>query len=146
MFNFIVKRKPKSFNSWRGASDTKKLGYKRALESSFQQVYPTHTILTYDLYGILYYFFKRDFNHDADNLSKPIWDCLTGFIFMDDKQIRIRIAGTFNLSKDDFSILDFSGLEGKMVADLTEAFDTEDHILYIECGHLNSSHYKFNIE
>jgi len=146
MYNFILKRQPKSYNSWRGASAIKKQNYKSALENSFRQFYPNHSLLTHDLYGILYYFFKKDLDHDADNLSKPLWDCLTGFLFNDDKQIRIRTAGTFDLSKNDFNILDFSGLDGKVVAELIESFDNEDHILYIECGLLDNSQFKFNIE
>ena len=146
MHNFILKRQPKSYNSWKAASRTKKASYKTGIEDSFRQFHPTHALLTDDLYGIVYYFFKKDLNSDADNLSKPLWDCLTGFLFTDDNQVRIRTAGTFNLSKNDFNVLDFSGLSGEVVTELLEAFDSEEHVVYVECGRLNISMFKFNVE
>jgi len=145
MHSFILKRQPKSFNSWRHASAAKKASYKTAIENSFRQFHPTHTTLTEDLYGTLYYFFKRDLDSDADNLSKPLWDCLTGFLFGDDKQVKLRIAGCFDLSKNDFNILDFTGIPGTVVAELLDAFDTEEHIVYVECGTLKYSMFKFNL-
>jgi len=146
MHSFILKRQPKSYNSWSRASATKKLKYKSDIESSFRQFHPTHTILTDDLYGILYYFFKKNHNHDADNLSKPLWDCLTGFLYNDDSQVKIRTVGIFDLSIEGFSVLDFSGLDGEMVAELVDAFYNEENIIYVECGILNNSMFKFKLE
>lgn len=146
MYSFILKRQPKSYNSWKGATAIKKATYKADIQTSFKQFHPIHTTLTDDLYGTLYYFFKKDLNSDADNLSKPLWDCLTGFLFTDDKQVRIRTAGTFDLSKNDFNVLDFSGLSGEVIVELLDAFDNEEHIVYIECGLLNTSMFKFNLE
>lgn len=146
MHSFIQKRQPKSYNGWKGASAANKASYKTAIETSFRKFNPNYTRLTDDLYGTLYYFFKKDLNSDADNLSKPLWDCLTGFLFADDKQVRIRTAGTFDLSKSDFNVLDFSGLKGDVVAELLDAFDCEEHIVYVECGILNNSMFKFHLE
>lgn len=81
MFSFIIKRQPKSYNSWRGATNAKKQGYKAAMESSFHQFYTKYTLYSNsDLYGLIYYFYKKDLNNDADNISKPLWDCLRGFL------------------------------------------------------------------
>lgn len=124
----------------------KKAKYKSDIEASFRRFHPTHVTLTEDLYGTLHYFFRKDLDSDADNLSKPLWDCLEGFLFIDDKQVRIRTAGTFDLSKNDFNVLDFSGLEGEIIAELLEAFDNEDHIVYVECGIINNSMFRFTIE
>jgi len=146
MHSFILKRQPKSYNSWKGATTAKKEGYKTAIETSFKQFNPIYAKLTDDLYGTLYYFYKKDLNSDADNLSKPLWDCLAGFLFIDDKQVKIRTAGTFDLSKNDFNILNFSGLAGEVVAELLDAFDSQEHIVYVECGLLKSSMFKFNLE
>jgi Holliday junction resolvase RusA-like endonuclease len=146
MHSFILKRQPKSFNGWHKASVSKKEGYKADIEKAFREFYPTHSKLEYELYGVLYYFFKKDFNSDADNLSKPFWDCLSGFLYHDDRQVKLRTVGSFDLSKNDFSILDFSGLEGRIITDLLEAFDSEEHIVYIECGILNYSMFKFSLE
>jgi len=146
MHSFILKRQPKSYNSWRGATGIKKANYKTAIENSFKHFYPTHTTLTEDLYGTMYYFFKKDLESDADNLSKPLWDCLTGFLFTDDRQVKLRIVGSFDISKNDFNVLNFTGISGEVITELLDAFDTEDHIVYIECGHLNHSMFKFNLE
>ena len=89
--------------------------------------------------------YKKDLDLDADNLSKPIWDGLVNFLYSDDSQIKLRIAGSFDISKTDFNILDMSGLSGNILTELFDAFDTEDHILYIECGDFHHSMIKFNI-
>ncbi len=92
-----------------------------------------------DLYGTIFYLFKKDFGSDADNLSKPLWDCLSGFLFVDDNQLRLRIAGCFDLSRNDFNILNLSGLSGSVVTELLDAIDEEEHIVYVECGRLEYS-------
>ncbi len=143
MYNFILKRRPLSYNSFRG---TKKLNYKTALETSFKSYNPTHNILTGNVYATLYYFFNTNLKLDTDNLSKPVWDCFCGFLFNDDKQIKIRTAGSFDLTNGDYSVIDFSGLQGNLIIDLLDAFEKEEHIVYIECGNFNPSMYKFNIE
>ena len=145
MNSFIIKRQPYTFNSWKGASTAKKNSYKSIIRNAFR-LFNTDIILTEELYGTVYHFFNKNVNIDADNLSNPLWDCLTGFLFNDDGQVKIRIAGSFDLSKNDFNVLNFSGLSGEIITELLEAFDTEDHIVYIECGLLNYSMFKFNIE
>ena len=143
MHNFILKSRPLSYNSCKGK---KRTNYKNALQSSFTTYNPSHTVLSSDLYATIYYFFNKNLKLDADNLSKPVWDCLNGFLFNDDQQIKIRMAGSFDLTTGDYSVIDFSGLEGKLVTDLLDAFDNEEHIVYIECGKFNPSMFKFNIE
>ena len=143
MHNFILKSRPLSYNSCKG---TKKTNYKSALQNSLTIYNPRHTILSGDLYATIYYFFNKNLNLDTDNLSKPVWDSLKGFLFEDDQQIKIRTAGSFDLTTGDYSVIDFSGLKGKLVTDLLDAFDNEDHIVYIECGKYNPSMFKFNIE
>lgn len=142
MYSFILKQRPNSYNSNKGK---KKINYTRAIQTAFSQINPNHSKLTDDLYAAVYYFFKRDLRLDADNISKPVWDGLINFLYNDDKQIKIRIAGCFDISKNDFNILDISGLEGKMLSKLIEAFDTEEHIIYVECGPFNHKLFKFNI-
>jgi hypothetical protein len=102
--------------------------------------------LTDELYGVLYHFFRANLKMDADNLSKPIWDCLTGFLYVDDSQVKLRIAGSFDLSKHNFNILDIETLPKPIVDELVDAFKNHDHFVYIECGRLNYSMFKFNFE
>lgn len=145
MNSFVIKRQPLTFNSWKKASATKKNNYKTLIQTAFRQ-FNTENILTNELYGAVYHFYNKNENIDADNLSKPLWDCLKGFLYNDDEQIKIRIAGSFDLSKNDFNILNFSGLSGDVIIELLESFDIEEHIVYVECGTLNYSNFKFNIE
>lgn len=145
MNSFIIKRQPLTFNSWKKASATKKTNYKTLIQNAFRQ-FNIENKLTNELYGAVYHFYNKNVNIDADNLSKPLWDCLTGFLYDDDEQIKIRIAGSFDLSKNDLNVLNFSGLSGEIITELLEAFDAEEHIVYVECGILNYSNFKFNIE
>lgn len=143
MYNLILKSRPLSYNSCRGF---KKANYKTAIKTCFTKYNPTHSVQNEYLYAIVYYFYNKDLHLDTDNLSKPIWDCLNGFIFHDDQQIKVRIAGSFDLSKGDYSEIDFTGLQGQIVLDLLEAFEKEEHVVYIECGSFKPSMFKFNME
>ena len=88
MNNFILKSRPLSYNSCRG---TKKTNYKTALSTSLAIYNPSHAILSGDLYATIYYFFSTNLDLDADNLSKPVLDCLNGVLFNDDKQIKMQL-------------------------------------------------------
>jgi hypothetical protein len=140
MHNFIVKRRPASYNS------SKKESYKNALRASFVTYNAAQTMLGGDLYAIVYYFFRENVHLDTDNLSKPVWDCMNGLLFADDRQIKIRIAGSFDLNTYDYRDMNMSGLEENIVVELFDAFEKENHIIYVECGKLNLSMVKFNIE
>lgn len=142
--SFIVKQQPKSYNSWK-INSKKGQNYLTSIRISFNNFNPIFTKKTGDLYGIAYYFHTKNSGTDADNISKPIWDCLTDFLFEDDRQIKLRIAGCFDLSNKDFEILDVSGVSGNVVSELVDAIANEDHILYIECGNLRDDMYKFKL-
>jgi len=144
--SFILKRQPKSYNGWNQSSATKKANYKQSIVDSFNKYNTLEEVITEELYGLLYYFFKRDYQTDADNLSKPIWDCLRGFLFNDDYQVKLRVAGSVNLSHHDFQIFDTTGLSGDLIIDLIEAVDNEQHFVYVECGSLDYSMFKFNMQ
>ncbi len=145
MLSFIIKRQPKAYQGAKTfKSKISKTNYEDQLGSSLEKFNPGCKLYDkQDLYGIVYYFFKKSTGTDADNISKPIWDCLTGRLFIDDKQVKLRTAGIIDLSKSDFNIIDFSGISGEIITELLEAFDSEDHIVYVECGILNYSMYKF---
>jgi hypothetical protein len=65
---------------------------------------------------------------------------------LDDSQVKLRIAGSFDLSKNNFSVLDIEALPKSISDELVEAFKNYDHIVYIECDLLNRSMFKFNSE
>jgi len=147
MRNFVFKRQPKGYQGSKTfKSDTSKSKYITDLESAYKQFNPTATLITEDLYGVVYYFQKKWTGTDADNISKPIWDSLKGIVFKDDQQIKLRIAGIVDISKGDLNVIDFTNVRGDIITELIEAFDSIDHFTYIECGLLNKSMYKFNLE
>jgi hypothetical protein len=102
--------------------------------------------LSGDLYGAVYYFFKEDKKNDADNLSKPIWDCLNNVVYKDDKQIKLRIAGVFDLNKNDLNQINFSKIPRKVIRQFLDSIENHDHFFYVECGLMNFNLYQFNIE
>ncbi|RYC69325.1 RusA family crossover junction endodeoxyribonuclease [Spirosoma sordidisoli] len=99
-----------------------------------------------DLYGLVYHFYQTDIGIDADNLSKPIWDCLRGILFDDDKRVKMRIAGSLNVGGSDLTVINSSGLSGELTASLLDALDTEEHILYVECGTFTADMIQLNLE
>jgi len=143
--SFILKKQPKSHNKWKPNTKYGQ-GYKDYIIEMFDLIHGRAIKKEGDLYGIAYYFYKKNVGLDADNISKPIWDCLTNYLYSDDKQVKIRLAGCFDLSKNDFDVLNVTGVSGIVVAELVEAIEKEDHIVYVECGHLSNNHFKFNIE
>ena len=140
MYNFVVSTQPKSYNS------RKILPYQERIKVAFEGDYPGHTPLTTEVYGLVYHFFRRDIGIDADNLSKPVWDSLKGVLFEDDKQVSMRIAGSFDLSANDLTILDFSGLTGAIITALLSAIQTSEHVLYVECGNFTTDMIRLNLE
>ncbi len=145
MLNCIVLRKPLSVNSSTGR---KRADYKIDIEAAFEQFHDIITPFSGKLYGVVYYFYKKvqkGQRVDADNLSKPIWDCLKPFLYNDDIQIKLRLAGSIDLRDDDFEELDISNLSTEIYEALIEAIENEEHILYIECGDLQQSMFKFNL-
>lgn len=143
MLNCIVIRKPLSANNTK-----KRAEYKTIIETAFNQFHDTIIPFSGKLYGVVYYFYntvQKGQRIDADNLSKPIWDCLKPFLYADDIQVKLRIAGSIDLRDGDFEELDISKLSFEISEQLLDAIDNEDHILYIECGELQQSLFKFNL-
>ncbi len=95
MNSFLITCKPKSYNHWKKNHPTGQ-AYLTTVTNAFLTKYANHQLLTDDLYGLVYYFFKDDRSHDADNISKPLWDCLVNVVYSDDVQIKLRIAGVFD--------------------------------------------------
>jgi Holliday junction resolvase RusA-like endonuclease len=147
MKNFVFKQQPKAYQGSKTfKSSTAKTIYSSKLENAIKQFNTIDNLMTEDLYGIVYYFHKKKTGTDADNISKPIGDCLKGILFDDDKQIKLRTAGLIDISKGDLNVIDFSAVRGEITADLVEAFGTLDHFVYIEVGALHNSMYKLNLE
>src|SRR5258708_4085352 len=123
---FIVPRRPKSYNGWK-KNDPKGQAFQKAITESLQLIYSPYEKLTGDLYGTIYYFFKVDTRNDADNLSKPVWDCLKDILYDDDNQIKFRIAGVVDLNKHDLTQFDFSNIPRKVIRQFIDAIDNHEH-------------------
>lgn len=145
MHCFVLRIKPRSYNSWKHATDAARRSYATSIKLGVERFCSDYAVVNTNLYGVVYHFYQTDTGIDADNLSKPLWDCLKGVLFSDDKQVKLRIAGSFDLKQNDFTFLDFSGLTGEVVTELLQAFDTEQHILYVECGNFEASMVKLNM-
>jgi hypothetical protein len=135
MISFLCTSRPRSIN----AKKTEK--YKRGIIDSFEHYYPENK-LWYDeeIYGISYYFYKKKTSLDADNLSKPIWDALNSILYQDDKIIKLRYSGVYDLSKPVMG-LDFTKMPQRVYLDFLEYIEKYEHIIYIELGKLQDDLY-----
>lgn len=139
-FSLIHIGKPASYNQ----RPNHREAYKNAIKSNFQRNYKGQ-FPNSDLYGTVIYFFKDDCNLDTDNLSKPVWDALSNVAYTDDKQLKIRSAISFDLSENDFYMLDINGLEGDIYYNLINGILGNDHIVFIEGGIIECLKNIFNI-
>ena len=58
----------------------------------------------------------------------------------------MRIAGSFDLTANDFAVINSSGLPGEVIASLVESIETEEHVLYVECGRFTADIIQLNLE
>ena len=142
---FLLFRQPKAFNGWKKLN-SKGQAYRRDIRAAYSRYYGTPTALPGDLYGVVYYFYNKDTGTDADNISKPVWDCLTDFLYQDDKQVKLRVAACYDLTKNQLADLDVTGLPSDILPELLEALDQEPYVIYIECGTFNKNMMRFNLE
>jgi len=128
----LFKGTPASYNT----QGSKRLAYKNAIQSTYDRYY-NGRIDDAELYGLVYHFFRKDIDLDADNLSKPVWDSLTGKAFSDDKQIICRCSMSIDLSKHDFSDFDTTSLsDWDNIGDFLYELSKEEtkHLLLIVVG------------
>lgn len=95
------------------------------------------------LYGIVYYFHNQPNQLDADNLSKPVWDALEGIAYKNDLIIQLRHSGVIDLRKTDLTLVDLSRVPDSVANDIIAFAGTNDHILYVEFGPLQTEMFTF---
>jgi Holliday junction resolvase RusA-like endonuclease len=142
MISFLCEFKPRSVQAKRTNA------YKEAIVTAYKKYYPEcETLITYDLYAISYYFYKRSLQIDADNLSKPIWDALKSTIYEDDRVIKIRYSGVYDVNKLGSGIsLDVTQMPANVYSDFIDLIDSSEHLLYVEIGKINDELYKMGVE
>jgi Holliday junction resolvase RusA-like endonuclease len=150
MYCCLLLRRPLAFNKWRPES-TIGQAYRTDIRTAFTTRYGSLPSLTGNLYGLVYCFY-RSYNvftdADADNISKPVWDCLgSNFLYEDDKQIRFRIAACYDLAKNQLTDLDVTGLPDDVRDALLNALtdEAEKQVVYIECGVFDNEMIRFNL-
>jgi Holliday junction resolvase RusA-like endonuclease len=137
---FLSNQKPRSVN----ARTTDR--FQERIRQSYREYNSADILLTEPLYGVVYYFHKRNNQLDADNLSKPIWDALEGVVFGDDLLIQIRHAGIVDLRNTDMTTFDLSNMPDLVAEQFIQMIGVEDHILYVELGSLHQSMFVFGHE
>jgi hypothetical protein len=141
MVSFLCDFRPRSVNA---KSTT---AYKDAILTSLARYAGDTELLNGYLYGIAYYFHRRPTELDADNMSKPIWDALTQALYEDDRSVKLRYAGVFQIADSaSVNVLDISRVPSDVLTDFLAMLDERDHILYIEIGALKPDHYVMGME
>lgn len=140
VYRLILKRRPYSYNK---SSEIKKSGFRESVKKGYPNLAP----MDGDLYGKVYWFCNvspsdQGKQSDADNISKPIWDCLKGLAFHDDQQVKLRIAGRID-GPEGIERLDFTNLGIRYQMELISAILSENHVLYIEYGLVEPSMFRF---
>ena len=120
------------------------------------------------LYGMVCWFvhgYRPGTDPDADNISKGIWDLLCApkradaagqrrlGAFQDDKQVRLRMAGIFDLASKEtgaplFEQLDLTGVPLHVIQRLGEMASgtaASRHLTYIRFGPLHGGMYKLTL-
>ena len=134
----IHPEKPASYNS------SNKKPYMSRIAGNFQRHYKGQ-LPDADLYGLIYYFYKDDKKTDTDNISKPVWDALSGIALTDDRLIKIRSAASIDLSATDYMEIDLDTVSSDVMYDLVDSITGQDHTLYIETGKIESYKNLFNL-
>lgn len=125
----------------------KNMSYQRGLQRAFETAYPDTDALGGDLYAASYYFHRRRTQIDADNLSKPILDALSGLAYEDDFQVKVRYSGTFDLQLP-IGVLDQTRMPQPAYSRWLGLINSNSpHVLYVEVGRLHyEEHYRFGNE
>ncbi len=141
MIVFLSTAKPRSVNAEMSEQ------YKGQLASAFAASYPQFSPLLNDLYAAVYYFHRAATELDADNLSKPILDALSGLAYENDRQVKVRYSGIHDLRRG-VGVLPLSRVPQPQRQQLLWLLGSASpHTLYVEIGQLHyEEHFRFNSE
>jgi len=137
MVNFVFHRQPKAYQ---GSSTYKskldKETYRATLEQALVEFNPSFEKRSGPLYGVVYYFYRKELGIDADNISKPIWDCLRGFAYDDDSQVVFRVASKYSVENNFIIPENFQNLPENVYDAFIRFFEVAGtpHFVYVELG------------
>ena len=142
MYVFLSTIKPRSVRG--GRSEALKAGLGRA----FAGARPGAVPLAGDLYSAVYYFHRAKTELDADNLSKPVLDALEGLAYENDRQVKVRYSGIYDLFRGGFGVLDLDRVPQPHLQHLQGLLTSrKNHVLYVEVGRLHyEEHFRFGSE
>lgn len=84
---------------------------------------------------------------DADNISKPLWDCLNKHAYEDDKQIKYIETLKVDLDRDDLIEFNTENMDNidyaKLLYFIIDDTNTLDRILYINVSDYESKNVRF---
>ena len=136
---FICSKRPRSVNAKKTET------FKNFISQAYVDYCGTDDI-TAPAYSRVYYFRNVAHQLDADNLSKPVLDALQGIAYDDDSIVKLRHSGIVDLTIEDISGFDVSGIPDNVLPDFLEKIGTEDHVIYVEIGPLALNMYKFGLD
>jgi hypothetical protein len=119
--------------------------WKEWVVQSYRAAHDTAPVLDGDLYALVLYVHQRPTQLDADNLSKPVLDALSGVCYTDDRQVKVRTSGTLHLGEAFFDLADVD-VPPALFDEFARAIAQEDHVVYAEIGPLHFSMYRMNRE
>lgn len=122
--------------------------FSERLKQQFQTTYPPHRPLADLLSGDIIWLtnkYEPGKHPDADNISKPVWDALSGLAYEDDKQIRRRSSGIIELTPGTLTELNFSTWP-PVVVDTVEQVSMQPvfNLLVLHLCPLTLTHFQFN--
>lgn len=150
MLSFVFHRQPKAYqgsNTYKSKLD--KETYRAVLEQALVEFNPSFEKRSGSLYGVVYYFYRKELGIDADNISKPIWDCLRGFAYDDDSQVVFRVAAKFGVEEANSIVPDnFQNLPENVYDAFIKFFEEANtpHFVYVELGQPIDWQIKFDWE
>lgn len=84
---------------------------------------------------------------DADNISKPLWDCLNNHAYKDDKQIKYIETLKINVTTTDIFELDTTTIEDgdyqKLLDFIFDITSTKERMLYVDVSEYQSKNVRF---
>jgi hypothetical protein len=144
VLGFIRAGKPPSYNSWNPTKKKWHEQFRTELQQSYTRV--GGRIESGWLYGFVAMFvhgFDVNNDPDADNLSKPVWDSLASVAYVNDSDIRLRIASVIDvgpLPNASFTLIDPANFPAVVLTEVARLLrEGAGHFVYVEIGPLEST-------
>lgn len=146
MRSFFLVAKPISQNNRGGKIPTYRRGLRMKLNSAYNTI--NHIFPGNDpLYGIIYYFRKSERGMDADNVSKPLWDALEDVCYIDDKRIRLRLAGVITQDFNNNYPIPTTNLNQQEINKIISFFNDpmQKHMIFVTIDNVLPTNFRYRL-